>query len=124
MFRFKIKIKDSKGERWVDAATVFAHLLQNYTKAELSGKKPELYQDKINNFFNQSGDKWNEWIKALKKAYPNVDIDRELSKAKIWLLSNPKQAKSNFSKFVNNWMSKEIERAKPGERERVMFGEF
>ena len=90
-------------------------------KAELKGKKPEPYIDKVMGFFKQID---KEWVEALKEAYPNVDIDKELGKAKIWLLSNPKQAKSNFSKFVNNWMSKAMERAKPEEKERVMFGEY
>ena len=122
--RFKIKIKVGEEERWADADKVFAHLIQNYMKAELNGKKPEPYKDKVNNFFNQSGEECGEWIDALKKAYPNIDIDKELGKAKMWLLSNPKQAKSNFSKYVNNWMSKAMERVKPEEKERVMFGEF
>ena len=123
--RFKIKIKKAgEEERWADAHSVFAHLMQNYMRAELNGKKPEPYIDKVNNFFSQSGEKWDEWIDALKEAYPNIDIEKELSKAKMWLLSNPKQAKSNFSKYVNNWMSKAMERVKPEEKERVMFGEF
>ena len=123
--RFKIKIKKAgEEERWADAHSVFAHLMQNYMRAELNGKKPEPYIDKVNNFFSHSGEKWDEWIDALKEAYPNIDIEKELSKAKMWLLSNPKQAKSNFSKYVNNWMSKAMERVKPEEKERVMFGEF
>ena len=122
--KFKIRIKVGEEERWADADRVFAHLMKNYMKVEIKGKKPEPYKDKVNNFFNQRNDKWGEWIEALKKAYPNVDIDKELSKSKIWLLSNPKQAKSNFSKFVNNWMSKAMERMKPEEKERVMFGEY
>ena len=123
--RFKIRIKKvGEEERWADAHSVFAHLMQNYMRAELKGKKPEPYIDKVNNFFSQSGEKWDEWIDALKEAYPNIDIEKELSKAKMWLLSNPKQAKSNFSKYVNNWMSKAMERVKPEEKERVMFGEF
>ena len=121
--RFKIKIEEGGRERWADADKVFAHLMKNYMKAELKGKKPEPYKYKVNSFFDKvDGEK--EWKKALGEAYPNVDIDKELSKAKIWLLSNTKQAKSNFSKFVNNWMAKAMERTKPEEKERVMFGEY
>ena len=111
--RFKIKIQqDGKEERWADADKVFAHLLQKYTKAELKGKKPEPYKDKVNNFFNQYSDKWDEWIEALKKSYPNVDVDQELNNAKMWLLSNTNQAKSNFHKFINNWMAKAMRNGK------------
>ena len=101
--RFKIKIKDIRGERWADADNVFPHLLKEYTKSELNGKKPEPYKDKVNSFFSKIDD---DWVKALAEAYPSVDIDQELNNAKMWLLSNTSQAKSNFKKFINNWMAK------------------
>ena len=102
--RFKIRIKKvGEEERWADAHSVFAHLMQNYMRAELKGKKPEPYRDKVNNFFRIID---AEWVDALKKAYPNVDVDQELENAKMWLLSNTGQAKSNFKKFINNWMAK------------------
>ena len=108
--RFKLKIKVGEEERWVDADSVFAHLLKNYTKAELKGKKPEPYADKVNNFFKKID---SEWLDALKKAYPNVEIEQELENAKMWLLSNTSQAKSNFKKFINNWMAKSMRNGKP-----------
>ena len=102
--RFKIKISvDGKEDRWADADKVFAHLIKNYMKAELNGKKPEPYKDKVNNFFKNID---KEWKQALEEAYPNVDVEQELNNAKMWLLSNTKQAKSDFKKFVNNWMAK------------------
>ena len=101
--RFKIKVKVGSEERWADASKVFAHLLKEYTKAELNGKKPEPYKDKVNNFFNKIDE---DWKKALKEAYPNVDIESELKASKMWLLSNPNKAKSNFKTYVNNWMAK------------------
>ena len=109
--RFKIKIIDGEGrERWADSDKVFAHLIKNYMKAELNGKKPEPYKDKVNNFFNQIDE---DWVEALKEAYPNVDVVQELNNAKMWLLSNTKQAKSDFKKFVNNWMAKSMRNGKP-----------
>ena len=101
--RFKIKIKSGSEERWADADRVFAHLMQNYMKAELNGKKPEPYKDKVMGFFKLVD---VEWVDALKGAYPNVDVEQELESAKMWLLSNTSQAKSNFKKFINNWMAK------------------
>ena len=107
--RFKIRIEESGKERWADADKVFAHLMKNYMKAELNGKKPEPYADKVNNFFKKIDE---EWVDALKKAYPNVDVDQELENAKMWLLSNTNQAKSNFKKFINNWMAKSMRNGK------------
>ena len=110
--RFKIKIKNDGGEeRWVDSDKLFAHLIKNYMKAELNGKKPEPYKDKVMGFFKQID---KEWEQALKEAYPNVDVAQELESSKMWLLSNTGQAKSNFKKFINNWMAKAMRTGKQG----------
>ena len=108
--KFKVRIKVGEEERWADADKEFAHLIKNYTKAELNGKKPEPYTDKVNSFFKQVD---KEWKKALKEAYPNVEVDQELNNAKMWLLSNTKNAKADFKKFVNNWMAKAMRNVKP-----------
>ena len=50
---------------------------------------------------------------TLKEAYPNVEVDQELNNAKMWLLSNTKNAKADFKKFVNNWMAKSMRNVKP-----------
>ena len=108
--RFKIRIEEGGRERWADADKVFAHLIQNYMKAELKGKKPEPYKNKVECFFNQIDE---DWVEALEEAYPNVDVPQELLNARMWLLSNTSQAKSNFKKFVNNWMAKAMRNKKP-----------
>ena len=108
--RFKIKISvDGKEDRWADADKVFAHLIKNYMKAELNGKKPEPYKDKVNNFFKNID---KEWKQALEEAYPNVDVEQELNNAKMWLLSNTNQAKKDLKKFTNNWMAKSMRTCK------------
>ena len=109
--KFKIRIEEGGRERWADADKVFAHLLKNYMKAELKGKKPEPYKDKVSNFFRQID---KDWVEALREAYPNVDVDQELENAKMWLLSNTNQAKSNFKKFINNWMAKAMRTGEVG----------
>ena len=108
-FKFKVKIKIGEEERWADGDKLFAHLLQNYTKSELKGKKPEPYADKVKHFFNLIDE---DWVVALEEAYPNVDVAQELLNARMWLLSNTNQAKSNFKKFVNNWMAKSMRNGK------------
>jgi len=101
-FRFKVLIKDGEGkERWADADKVFAHLMERYTKKVPNGEKPKPYKEKIEYFFNTMD---LEWLDALRKAYPNVDIEVELNKSKMWLLSN--SPKRNLKKFVNNWLAK------------------
>lgn len=45
------------------------------------------------------------------KAYPAVDLHTELSKASVWLIANPKNQKSNYARFLSNWLSKAQDRA-------------
>lgn len=117
--RFKIQIKVGEETRWADADKVFAHLMEQYTKKIPNGDKPAPYKEKVENFFINIDD---DWKSALKEAYPNVNIEEEMNKAKMWLLSNA--PKRNLKKFVNNWMSKAVDNKKPAEKERVMFGEY
>ena len=101
-------------EKWVDGDKLFARLLRDYSKAELNGKKPEPYKDKVANFFKLVDE---DWVEALGGAYPNVDVKQELESAKMWLLSNTKNAKSDFKKFINNWMAKAMRNGKKPEED-------
>ena len=98
---FKLRVKIGGETRWADADKVFAHLMERYTKTIPNGEEPKPYKEKIDNFFATID---VEWVSSLKKAYPNVDIDTELGKAKMWLLSNT--PKRNLKKFINNWLAK------------------
>lgn len=49
-------------------------------------------------------EKWQE-------AYPAVLIDKELASAASWLLSNPRNAKSNYARFLTNWLTRAQDRA-------------
>ena len=117
--RFKLQVNVGGKIRWADADKVFAHLMERYMKTIPNGEKPQPYKEKVENFFATID---VEWLQALGKAYPGVEIDTELDKAKMWLLSNP--PKRNLKKFTNNWMSKAVDNKKPDEKERVMFGEY
>ena len=99
--RFKIQIEVGGQVRWADADKVFAHLMERYMKAIPNGDKPAPYKEKVENFFATVD---VEWLSSLRNAYPNVDIDTELNKAKMWLLSN--SPKRNLKKFTNNWLAK------------------
>jgi len=81
--------------------------VNNYkeTNNSMSGTvKP--YPDRVSNYFEKISD---ELKRTWYDAYPNIDIDYQLLKAKAWLISNPNKAKKDFSKFVNNWLSRAME---------------
>ena len=44
-------------------------------------------------------------------AYPATDLDTELAKAGAWLLANPKNQKSNYARFLTNWLTRSQDRA-------------
>ena len=116
---FKIQISEDGKTRWVDSDKLFTHLFERYTKTIPNGDKPKPYEEKVENFFANID---AEWLSSLRKAYPNVDIDTELDKAKMWLLSNT--PKRNLKKFVNNWMAKAMGQRKNQQKEAVLYEKY
>ena len=54
-------------------------------------------------FFNITIEDKAGWLDA----FPACDINQELRKMREWLLANPTKKKSNYRKFINNWLSSE-----------------
>ena len=117
--RFKLQVKTSEGIKWADADKVFAHLMERYTKTIPNGEKPQPYKEKVENFFATID---VEWLQALRKAYPNVEIDTELDKIKMWLLSN--SPKRNLKKFTNNWLAKAMGQKQNKQTEAVIYEKY
>jgi predicted phage replisome organizer len=53
------------------------------------------------------------------KSYPSVDIESECNKMVSWLRSNPKKQKSNYKRFVNNWLSRKEEENKTKNKSKI-----
>ena len=72
------------------------------------GKK----EDKIQ--FNFETEQWENVlpsdIERWKKTYPKCDINQELLFMADWLLSNPEKRKSNYKKFISNWLRRSQDR--------------
>ncbi len=63
-------------------------------------------------YFNPETQRWDNitenMVALWERAYPACDMERELTKMAAWILSNPKKGKkSNYSKFITNWLSRE-----------------
>jgi len=63
------------------------------------------------NFDLHQWDNLNGKMDVWSKAFPAVDITLELNKMAAWLEDNPKNRKSNYSRFINLWLSKSQDRA-------------
>jgi hypothetical protein len=62
----------------------------------------------------------NGQYKVWCEAYPAVDVMGELKKMAAWLVSNPKNRKSDYPRFINNWLAKAQDRAP---RQAVAFNQ-
>lgn len=82
-------------------------------------KTPFVSSDKIAfdsssfRFINLNGKK-----DLFKEKYPAIDIDAEIRKIEGWLMANPKNKKSNYERFINNWLSRAQDKTSPGEVRR------
>lgn len=83
-------------------------------KSNNKSAKVKPYADRVSDYFNSID---QTLISTWKEAYPNIDIPTQLNKAKAWLISNPSKAKKDFSKFINNWLSRSMEL--PGQQVKV-----
>ena len=46
----------------------------------------------------------------FSKAYPGIDLEGETAKAKAWLVSNPKNRKTDLKRYLNGWFNREQNR--------------
>ena len=47
-----------------------------------------------------------EFVELLIDIYDINDVKREIKKATAWLMSNPGREKTNYRRFLTNWMSR------------------
>jgi hypothetical protein len=59
--------------------------------------------------FVNLGDRVEYW----KKQFPAIDVRQEIQKAETWVRANPKNRKSNWERFLVNWLIREQDRAGP-----------
>jgi DNA-binding Lrp family transcriptional regulator len=50
-------------------------------------------------------------LRIWSKAYPAVDIATELQRMAAWLIANPTNRKSNYARFITNWLTRAQDRS-------------
>jgi len=79
--------------------------------------KKELAETKVDfcwstfKFFNLTQKK----KEILKEKFPAVDIEKQIKAMEAWLMANPKNRKSNYARFIVNWLSRNQDKAKRDE---------
>ena len=102
---------DSAKSAQVDSAKS-AHTKDNLPKDNLQKKTTSAAIEKIS---IDAGGEWrhipDHLMATWKKAYPAIDVQAELAKAAAWIISNPRNRKKNYSRYLTNWLSREQDRA-------------
>ena len=83
----------------LEAIEIFRNKARN--KIFINKDKPRFNRDKMC-YDNLSP----ELIKKWKEVYPAVNIEQEIKKSESWIVSNPKNFKTNITRFLNNWFAK------------------
>lgn len=50
------------------------------------------------------------YLSDLSSAYPSLDVEAEVRRAKLWLDAHPRRQKKNVRRFLQNWMSRAEQR--------------
>jgi len=63
--------------------------------------------DNSGNWLNITDDHRNLW----NSAYPAVNLDSELPAAAAWIIANPANRKSNYLRYLTNWLKRSQDKA-------------
>lgn len=67
-------------------------------------------------FGNIDAADWDDWARA----FPACDAKRQVAAAHAWLVANPSRTKSNYRRFLTNWLMRAQERG--GEQKGAAYG--
>jgi len=84
---------------------------KSYVRSQKSDKRITTYADYDQKSKSACEEILSKNLVIWAKAYPAVNLETETSKAISWLISNPKNKKSDFKRFLNNWMRRAQDRA-------------
>jgi len=72
---------------------------ESRVKKEIIKEKISLIENRFVNIPNALMEKWRE-------VSPGININDEIKKAELWLLSNPEKRRSRYESFLSKWMVK------------------
>lgn len=76
-------------------------------EGQASNPKDLTFDFELGVFVGPIGDLFGRW----SKAFPAIDPEAEVAKAAAWLYANPANRKSNYVRFLTNWMSRAQDKA-------------
>jgi hypothetical protein len=58
---------------------------------------------------------------TYKQSYPNINLMQSYNQMFAWLKSNPQKRKSNYPRFINNWLARQYKDSKPEKPETPLL---
>ncbi len=102
--RHKRRVEDEMSDNSDTTPKKETPILNNITLKHNKLNKSKIeFSFKERKFSNITPEDKSGW----KDAYPACDIEHELKGMREWLLSNPSKRKSNYRKFITNWLSRQ-----------------
>lgn len=85
----------------------------NYLKENESECDADVTDSVVFVFPSQKGDVeiYQSYVDEMQKTFPAIDVPGEIRKAKNWCFANPKNTKTNVSRFLYNWFTKAQDKA-------------
>jgi chromosome segregation ATPase len=91
-------------------------------KPESKALKPKAKKEKIT--FNPVSGRFahldESFLKRLRETFPRANVEMEIRKAELWLYANPTKRKSNYERFLINWLSRAEKGGSSGKIERYI----
>jgi hypothetical protein len=85
------------------------------TEAEAEAKRTTTSAPNGKISFDAAGVGWDgitsAHMRVWSEAYPAVNLNAELNSAAAWMVANPKNRKSNYGRFLTNWLKRAQDRA-------------
>jgi uncharacterized protein YdaU (DUF1376 family) len=98
--------------RTINQETTFALADARHNVSEKPYEPPKAQVLRLNVQWTEEGFDIPSSIKTgFLTAYPAIKLDAEIAKAHAWVLSHPKNRKSNWGRFLNNWLQKAQDKA-------------
>lgn len=128
-------------EKWEFQFDKMLEIKDNYTKdLQAAGKKPSNHKEVRVKNKNKEKDKettfaqndkivfdWSSFkfenlngkVELFKEKYPAVNVGQEMLSMEAWLMANPKNRKSNYERFITNWLQKTQDRTRGQPKEET-----
>lgn len=115
--RISLRTEEGKPLSWQirdDLEAYYQHLRRHMDRMrryrDATGRHPDS-SSKVIAFSTKAFSINPEVLSSWKETFPAISVELEVRRAHEWILANPKNRKSNYHRYLVNWLSKAQDRA-------------